>query len=128
MTYDVLTIEYLKGKTLVSVENDNDHELIFTTTDGERFKLFHAQECCEDVYLDDVAGDLQDLVGEPILQAEEVRGLTPDYFDPTNHDSYTWTFYKLATRKGYVDLRWLGSSNGYYSESVNFERIGSIDD
>ncbi len=126
MTYEVLTIEHLKGKTLVSVENTNDHELIFTTTDGERFRLFHAQECCEDVYLDNVAGDLQDLVGDPILQAEKVSGQTPVDFDPTNHDSYTWTFYKLATRKGYVDLRWFGSSNGYYSESVDFEQVDSI--
>jgi hypothetical protein len=74
------------------------------------------------VYLDDVSGDLQDLVGEPILQAEEVNGQIPANFTPDKHESYMWTFYKLATRKGYVDLRWFGSSNGYYSESVDFVR------
>ena len=110
-------VDVLKGKTLSSVEGDN-YELVFKTTDGETYRMYHEQDCCESVVLEDVAGDLQDLVGSEILIAEEVEGESPADFEA--YESYTWTFYKFATRKGYVDLRWLGESNGYYSESVSF--------
>ena len=69
--------------------------------------------------INDIVGDLQDLVGEPLLLAEEVDGETPVDFNVRDHESVTWTFYKFATRKGYVDVRWLGESNGYYSEGVD---------
>ena len=112
----------LVGLTFASVENNGD-EIEFKTEDGRRFLMYHQQDCCESVYVDDISGDLQDLVGSPILLAEDVDGQTPADFDATAHESYTWTFYKLATRKGYVDIRWFGSSNGYYSEHVDLVEV-----
>lgn len=112
----------LVGKTMSSVVSAGD-ELLFTTTDGEKFRLYHSQDCCEFVSIESIVGDLSDLIGEPMLVAECNSGETPsDYKFNYEPDSYTWTFYKFATRKGYVDVRWLGESNGYYSESVDFER------
>lgn len=115
-------ISELMGLTLKSVERIGDEEIIFVTEDNRRFRMSHEQDCCEHVYIESIVGDLQDLVGSPITQAEEVSDAdTP--FPTSSDESFTWTFYKVATVKGYVDIRWYGSSNGYYSERVDFQEI-----
>lgn len=111
----------LLGKTLASVEVVDDKELRFATTDGKRYRLSHEEVCCETVRIESIVGDLADLVGEPLLMAEQSTGETPnDYRFKYEPESYTWTFYKFATRNGYVDVRWLGESNGEYGKEVEF--------
>ena len=106
------------GKTFVKVTGSVDGDaMLFETATGERFMFAHQQDCCETVRINDIVGDLEDLVGEPLLISEEVKGATEP--DEEHYESYSYTFYKFATRKGYVDVRWLGESNGYYSESVD---------
>lgn len=118
----------LVGKTLASVEvaPDND-EIRFVTDKGEHYMMYHTQDCCESVSIESIVGDLQDLIGSPILKAEESKSdKNPSDANPETiewQESFTWTFYKLATIKGYVDIRWYGSSNGYYSEAVEFALI-----
>ena len=108
------------GKTFVQVTGAvGNFDLLFETANGERFMFAHQQDCCERVDINDIVGDLEDLVGEPLLVAEQVEGETPVDFNERDYESVTWTFYKFATRKGYVDVRWLGESNGYYSEGVD---------
>lgn len=115
------SIKDLIGLTMTSVVNKNNEELVFVSSDGRRFKLYHAQDCCESVSIEDITGDLTDLEGSPILLAEEVTSNeNPPGIEKSDQESFTWTFYKFATRKGYVDIRWYGDSNGYYSESVDF--------
>ena len=84
--------------------------------------MYHYPECCEQVSVEDVVGDIGDLVGSPILMCEESTNSTLPPLDGRDK-SYTWTFYKIATIKGWVDIRWYGESNGYYSESVSFEKV-----
>lgn len=120
----------LVGKTLVKAEiNPDKDEVLFITTAGEQYKLLHFEDCCEYVSIEDVDGEMEDLVGSPILVAEEVsneelnvlRLVTPEIFAAEqNVDSFTWTFYKIDTAKGGVCIRWFGASNGHYSESVDF--------
>ena len=124
MWQESISFELLKGKVLTEVTGSvGDGEMIFATSDGERYQLFHYQDCCESVGIEDIIGDLQDLIGEPILLAEEAVNPSDSPVNDDPWDSTTWTFYKLATRKGYVDIRWLGTSNGYYSESVDFCKL-----
>lgn len=117
-----LDVSILLGQILISVEKVDDAEIIFTTFDGKKYKMFHYQDCCEDVRIEDICGDLNDLIGNPILVAEEATSdKTPeDITKDLQYHSFTWTFYKFATIKGYVDIRWCGISNGYYSEKVDF--------
>jgi hypothetical protein len=113
-------VDVLLGKTLRSISGVDESDIIFTTSEGERYRMYHDQDCCEGVRIEDIDGDINDLVGTPLLQAEEVSDYDGGELD---EDSYTWTFYKFATIKGYVTLRWLGVSNGYYSEGVDFEKL-----
>lgn len=114
----------LIGKTLTEVRVDDD-EIVFVADDGTSYKMYHSQDCCESVDIEDITGDLQDLVGSPIIRAEEnSNNDTPDSeLEDRGDESYTWTFYRISTAKGLVVIRWYGSSNGYYSEAVSFCKV-----
>lgn len=132
----------LLGKTLTRVENRRDEELIFEVNDGSIYMLHHEPDCCESVVIEDICGNLDDLVGSEILLAEEATSdkrldeqeytelekiqQVQDKLDgqqPRDDESFTWTFYRMRTVKGSVTIRWYGSSNGYYSERVDFAEI-----
>lgn len=102
-------------------------EVVLRMVGGKAFRMTHQQDCCESVAVEDVIGDPADLVGTPLTMAEVVSNQEdPEgYVDDHYREGYTWTFYKLATVKGYVTIRWLGESNGYYSEGVDFEEFQS---
>lgn len=107
-------INDLEGKTLINI-NVLDDQIIFYCTDGKVFIMQHLQNCCEDVYIEDICGDINDLLNSPILSAT-CRTNDSD----TNKGIECWTFYHINTNKGGVVIRWFGHSNGYYSIGVNF--------
>lgn len=118
------------GKTVSAVEGCevSSADIRFVCTDGSNYVMYHPQDCCKEVSLEDVNGNISDLIGTPITAAEgcsfgENGKNAEDMSLPYYHDeSFTWTFYTFGTAKGRVVLRWYGSSNSYYSESVYFKR------
>jgi len=122
--YPEVDVSVLMHRTITNLQQNGYDELLFTMDNGDRYIMYHSQDCCEYVRIEDIDGDLNDLVGSPVLQAEIVSGETQDSWEEDERqDSYTWTFYKFATIKGSVTLRWLGESNGYYSERVDFGKV-----
>jgi|WetSurMetagenome_2_1015567.scaffolds.fasta_scaffold288365_3 hypothetical protein len=123
---ETVTVLPMLGKTITAIRVE-DEQIIFTDKDGTQFVFYHDQDCCESVTIEDIIGDLTDLLESPLTTSEEVVHEQNDNPEGTPkkeyHEEFTWTFYKFATAKGYVTIRWYGESNGYYSESVNIKTI-----
>ena len=121
--YDRKDISVLEGKILSKIEvSSNKDEIIFTEDNGQKYTMYHDQDCCENVYIEDICGELNWLIGTPIIRATEDSN-SDDGSKSEYDESYTWTFYNIATAKGHVTIRWYGTSNGYYSEDVTFVKL-----
>jgi len=105
------------GQTFTVVKQPSPDEIHFENA-AVRYVLYHAQDCCEVVEIEEIIGDLTDLEGWPLLIAREDSNRDDEPRDD-DAESYTWTFYNFATYKGYVTIRFYGTSNGYYSEEVS---------
>lgn len=124
----------LIGHTILDIKGaeKGSDSITFEMSNGGRYVMQHHQDCCESVDVDDVVGDVADLIGSPVLRAE-VRNEDGSKTEREagwgkyTPDSATWTFYELATIKGSVTLRWFGESNGYYSEEVSFDCVKTPD-
>jgi len=117
-------IKDMIGLTPVNIDQ-TDYRITFTFSNGATGHFYHCQECCERVEIEDVNGDWADLIGHPLLVADERvsddhDGVVPDGLCASD-ESNTWTFYTFRSIGGSVDVRWHGSSNGCYSESVYFD-------
>jgi len=112
------------GKKIVALEGfvEDSEEMTIRFKNGSTIRLYHCQDCCEDVRVAQVDGLVQRHVGakfqnlvEKVYHNDDIPGFTDSY------DSITATFYTLETSKGRLDFRWTGESNGYYSEDVDME-------
>ena len=116
---EIVDFEILKGKVFSDIKANCD-TVTFCIDGIERYILQHVESWSEDVSIDDIVGDLSDLIGKEITKAEEIQsdtdlpdGISEDYFE-----SWTYSFYYLHTLDSCVTIKFFGTSNGYYSETA----------
>ena len=110
----------LEGKTITRIIGcfKYSEEIIIYTTDGSMYRM-RFSNTRSDIKVEDVIGELSDVIDSPILRAEERSSNILE----KNSGIEQWTFYTISSIKGSIDIRWHGASNGYYSTNVKFELI-----
>lgn len=99
-------------KILECVITDESLTLI---TDLRTYKIYHEQECCEQVWLADVGDlDVKEILNEELIGFDRFVSKGKVH----NDDYGTFTFITVRTNKDSYQLRFCGTSNGYYSETA----------
>ena len=117
MEIEIMRNHIIREIDVIKEDDDLREEIIFFLDNENVYSMFHYQDCCENVLIEDICGDLQDLIVTPLLDVYEESNRNEE----GDFETFTWTFYHFRTIKGSVAIRWYGTSNGYYSESVDFD-------
>lgn len=97
--------------------HENEYDvLILTFTDGDGIMFYHDQDCCERVIMTKY-NDLENLNGLYVKTFDKIA-ISDD--DGDEYDSKTVT--KLIFNDEFI-IEWIGTSNGYYNEGVQFKYI-----
>jgi hypothetical protein len=99
--------------------DQGDYDKIVIHASGRKFVMYHESDCCESVTVESITGNVEKAIGETIIDATENSNKDEPKIEGTD-DSWTWTYYTIRTQSETIVIRWYGSSNGYYSESVDF--------
>lgn len=117
--YSFTNMKELIGFKIDTIEgcHPGSERIVFISEESQELEIRHTQDCCEHVVVEEVHGDIQDLIGGVILMFEVASHDCTDEVE--NYGVANWTFYKIRTNKGDLTIRWLGMSNGYYSVAVD---------
>lgn len=113
-----------------------EDEIMLSCDNGYNYYFYHEQDCCEEVSICHVSGDHSRLKGMRLVQVEKIEWgydepICEDYIKQQHpqlkkesiyEDSATVTDLIFRTKENTVCFKWLGTSNGYYSESVDFRK------
>lgn len=120
-----MEISELVGEVLTHIDIDPEHhEILLTTESGRVVKLYHSQDCCESVTIVGTDGEWRALIGKPLIEATKEAVKQGDPPPESEYpDSWTRTNFVFRVTDATVISRWIGESNGYYSESVDIADI-----
>lgn len=113
----MLEFNDLSGYYLESIDIDEYASEVIIKTSIGIFRLYHEQECCEEISLTASSIPVGFTNSQIILAEERYEDWVTDYGIKGT------TFYELATEGGAVTLCFHGESNGYYSIGVDIERL-----
>lgn len=112
-------MEKLLGHEIIEVQGLEQYsETVTLFTKEGKFWFEHSQDCCESVSLEDFTL-MGEMTGVVMRAYESTDDATTENTGQQYLESGTWTFYRIETPRGSLFMRWLGTSNGYYSEGVD---------
>lgn len=113
-------INEMSGKTIKECNYNKDYEeIILIMTTGERYKIYHDQDCCELVNIYWSQSNIKNIIDKTIESLEEVSQRPDIEGDSMTITNYIFTF----TDGTKANLYWVGESNGYYSEEPIIEKL-----
>lgn len=124
ITFESLIGAYVNKATL----DENKTELKLLTDKGD-FVLVTEADCCSSSWIEHI--NIEDLIDSKILEMENVymQGYSAHPYayktdhEHKEHDCLQYYCLKMKTSKGYVDIEYRNSSNGYYGGSIRIEKF-----
>jgi len=116
-------MEHLVGKRIAQLwVNADESELLFIHPDGSMTAYQTWGDCCSETWFADITGYAA-LINATVITAEDVEMADiDDERSRQEHDSCYGV--KLTTDKGYVDIVYRNSSNGYYGGDIGPLPVG----
>ena len=115
----------LIGQTITEISAPIGDAFIQIRTTQGGIRALHQTDCCESIDLMRVDGDVDTLIGGVVTVAEDDTGCVPPDWAGKDYEgeSVTWTKLTLGTSTASVHFWVRGASNGFYSETLEFELI-----
>lgn len=117
--YDRKLVDFdiLIGETIVSISgmDTGGVEVVIETASGRTFRMYHVQDCCENVYIDATYGCANSILNKVV---DETTYFTDNYDGA--YESGTISRFRIYCDGDYFEVKWIGTSNGYYGEGVSF--------